>query len=124
MDPVAREPEPADAAYELVADWPELPADMTLGEAAGVAVDAQGRVYVFHRAGRGFDNEEPIGEPTVLVLDGDQGTVLARWGAGVFLVPHGIAVDPEGDVWLTDVGRNRVHRFRADGQPVLEIGVE
>ena len=38
-----------DYTYEFVPDWPQLPAGWNLHEVAGVAVDAQDRVYVFHR---------------------------------------------------------------------------
>ena len=41
--------------YEEVKDWPSLPPDVQLGETAGVAVDANGHVLIFHRPGRGFD---------------------------------------------------------------------
>ena len=41
--------------YEEVKDWPRLPAGLQMGEAAGVAVDSNGHVFVFHRPGRGFD---------------------------------------------------------------------
>ena len=41
--------------YEEVKDWPKLPPGVQLGEVAGVAVDANGHVMIFHRPGRGFD---------------------------------------------------------------------
>src|SRR5262245_38595768 len=43
------------ARYEEVRDWPSLPAGVRFGEVAGVAVETNGHVLVFHRPGRGFD---------------------------------------------------------------------
>ena len=40
------------SGYEEVKNWPRLPAGIELGECAGVAVDANGRVFVFHRPRR------------------------------------------------------------------------
>jgi len=41
--------------YEEVKDWPNLPPDVHLGETAGVSIDLNGHVFIFHRPGRGFD---------------------------------------------------------------------
>lgn len=113
---------PPEATYEVQPGWPTLPPGVVLGQAAGVAVDAQNRVYVFHRAGRGFHNDTIIAAPTVLVLDGPTGRLLAQWGAGRFLVPHGIAADADGNLWLTDVGLDRVFKFSPEGRELLSIG--
>ena len=45
----------ATVRYEELKNWPALPSTFQMGEAAGVAVDASGHVFVFHRPGRGFD---------------------------------------------------------------------
>jgi peptidylamidoglycolate lyase len=106
------------------AGWPALPPGVELGQASGVAVDARDRVYVFHRAGRGFHNDRLIDAPTVFVFDGPTGRLLDRWGAGKFVVPHGIAVDADGNLWLTDVGLDRVFKFSPEGRELLSIGRE
>ena len=61
----------AAVAYEEVKGWPSLPAGVQMGEAAGVAVDVNGHVMVFHRPGRGFDPAatEPLKDPAVLEID-------------------------------------------------------
>lgn len=108
-----------------VAGWPSIPADAKFGEVSAVDVDARGRVYVLHRAGREWSEpfpEKPIAEPTVFVFDGKSGSLLARWGAGRFVMPHGLSIDPEGKVWITDVGREQVFRFSPDGRLELTLG--
>src|SRR5262252_9011564 len=46
---------PVVTRYEEVKDWPSLPPNVKLGEVAGVSVDANGHVLIFHRPGRGFE---------------------------------------------------------------------
>src|SRR5258706_6455848 len=100
----AREQTPRARSYEEVKDWPRLPSGVQLGECAGVAVDANGHVFVFHRPGRGFDTAatEKLTEPAVLEIDADSGKLLNAWGANMFLVPHGISIDGANNVFLTD----------------------
>jgi hypothetical protein len=61
----------AAVAYEEVKGWPSLPAGAQMGEAAGVAVDINGHVMVFHRPGGGFDPAAtaPLKDPAVLEID-------------------------------------------------------
>ena len=110
--------------YQEVKDWPRLPAGVQLGEAAGVAVDMNGHVFVFHRPGRGFDTAATakLTEPPVLEIDADAGTLINSWGANTFLVPHGITIDHANNVFLTDVGLQQVFKFTHDGKPLLTLG--
>jgi len=110
--------------YEEVKDWPSLPAGVQLGEAAGVAVDTSGHVFVFHRPGRGFDTAATtkLAEPTVLEVDGESGRLIRSWGANTFLVPHGITIDHANNVFLTDVGLQQVFKLTHDGQLLFALG--
>lgn len=111
--------------FEVVNGWPELPPGEMLGQATGVDVDSKGRVWVFHRAGREWSEPfpiEPIGRPTVWVFDGQTGRVLASWGADTFIMPHGLTIDRDDNVWLTDVGRHQVFKFAPDGRQLLVLG--
>jgi peptidylamidoglycolate lyase len=110
--------------YEEVKDWPKLPAGVQLGEVGGVAVDANGHVFFFHRPGRGFDTKatDKLAEPAVLEVDADTGHLIALWGANTFLVPHGITIDAQNNVFLTDVGLQQVFKFTHDGKPMLALG--
>jgi peptidylamidoglycolate lyase len=110
--------------YEEVKTWPALPTSVQLGEAAGVAVDTHGHVFVFHRPGRGFDTSatEPLKEAAVLVIDPNTGQLIRSWGANVFLVPHGITIDGANNVFLTDVGLHQVFKFSHDGVLRFAVG--
>jgi streptogramin lyase len=69
---------------------------------------------------------------SVLTLDSSSGTVARVLGDGHFdgLVgknldvyhPRGLAVGPEGDIYLADTGRGRVLHLNPSGSPVGELG--
>jgi len=111
-------------SYEEVKDWPKLPANVRLGECAGVASDANGHIFIFHRPGRGFEPgaTEKLADPAVLEVDADSGALLHAWGANTFLVPHGITIDTSNNVFLTDVGLQQVFKFSHDGKQLLTVG--
>jgi peptidylamidoglycolate lyase len=110
--------------YEEVKEWPRLPPGLELGEVAGVAVDANGHVFVFHRPGRGFDLSATttLTEATVLELDAATGRLISSWGRNMFLVPHGISIDGDNNVFLTDVSLQQVFKFNHDGKMIFAIG--
>ena len=95
-----------------------------MGEAAGVAVDTNGHVFVFHRPGRGFEPSatKKLPDPSVLEIDAETGKLINSWGANTFLVPHGITIDQANNVFLTDVGLQQVFKFTHDGRPLLALG--
>jgi peptidylamidoglycolate lyase len=110
--------------YQVVRGWPRLPPGEILGEATGVGVDSLGNVLVFHRAGRTWTDPfpaQPIAAPTVWVFD-KAGRFQRSWGAGLFVMPHGLTVDHEDNVWLTDVGLHQVFKFSREGRLVLKLG--
>ena len=109
---------------EVDPGWPTIPAGAKFGEVSGVDVDAAGNVWVLHRAGRVWEEPfptEPISEPTVFKFAPD-GTLLAKWGAGLFIMPHGISIDAAGKVWVTDVAHEQVMRFSPEGALELTLG--
>jgi peptidylamidoglycolate lyase len=114
----------ASVHYEEVKGWPRLPAGVEMGEAAGVAVDANGHVMIFHRPGRGFDTAatELLQDPAVLEVDPDSGELIRSWGANTFLVPHGISVDRDNNVFLTDVALQQVFKFTHEGRLLFAVG--
>lgn len=115
----------AQSHHEVVSSWPKLPEKHVLGLCAGVGVDAQNRVFVFHRSGRKWSNpfpKETIAIPTLSVIDGATGRLINAWGANLFIMPHGLTVDHEGNLWLTDVGLHQVFKFTPEGRLLLTLG--
>ncbi len=115
----------AEPRHEVVRGWPALPENHPLGLCAGVGVDSHNRIFVFHRRERGWSTPfptEPIAATTVSVIDGESGKLIASWGAGLFIMPHGLTIDREDNVWLTDVALHQVFKFTHDGKLLLTLG--
>ncbi|XP_072039016.1 peptidyl-glycine alpha-amidating monooxygenase B-like [Amphiura filiformis] len=131
-----------------LADW-HTDDSVTLGQVAGVAVDAKGNVHVFHRAERAWNIESfdannryaqaddgPIANNTILAFNKDTGKIEHQWGGKVesvtecatcfngFYMPHGLSIDHEGNIWLTDVALHQVFKFPPGGAqtPLLTLG--
>lgn len=114
------------SAYTPIPNWPQLPAELVLGQVTGIAVDSQGNVFVFARGEKVWDADpfDPsvIPAPTVFHFDGQTGKMLAAWGDHRFVMPHGLTVDAEDNVWLTDVGLHQVYKFDSQGKLLLTLG--
>ncbi len=120
-------PTAAGTAYHVVHGWPALPEGFVLGHVPGVGVDSHNHVFVFHRAdhsvlGKTFD--QPIQAPTIMCFDGETGKLVASWGDNMFLVPHGLRVDRDDHIWVTDVGLHQVFKFSHDGKMLMTLGVK
>src|SRR5258706_1922294 len=112
--------------YTVVHGWPILPDSMVLGQVSGVAVDSHGHVFIFHRAEGSWatDKTHPIASATILCFDGASGKLLTSWGENRFLEPHGLRVDRDDNVWVTDRALQQVFKFSHDGKLLLTIGTE
>lgn len=112
--------------YIHVPNWPSLPTDFEMGQVTGVAVGAEQRVYVFHRSDRTWTKTfptEPIRGHTIAVFDAKTGKLLSTLGSQTFIMPHGLSVDKEGNLWLTDVGSHQVFKIEPrSGKVLLTLG--
>lgn len=112
--------------YQTRRDWGELP-EGTAAWAAVTAVEPSpdgNYIYVVHRC---FENScESRSEPPILKFD-YQGNLLASFGAGLFVFPHGASVDSEGNLWVTDARGNnsighQVFKFSPEGEVLMTLG--
>jgi hypothetical protein len=108
--------------YRTVAPWGQLPEGMTWGALNSVAIDNDGAsVWVATRCGS--NPETPPGASPFLydgcsgssaapVMKLDQaGNVLKRFGADIFIFPHKLYVDAQGNIWVADArGANERER--------------
>jgi DNA-binding beta-propeller fold protein YncE len=111
--------------YKQQKSWPDLPNDLILGQVTGVGIDTSQHVLLFHRAGRVWTTPFPantIPSPTILELDGATGKLLKKWGENYFIMPHGLTVDHENNIWVTDVALHQIFKFTHDGTLLLKIG--
>ncbi|MDW5289701.1 peptidyl-alpha-hydroxyglycine alpha-amidating lyase family protein [Formosa sp. PL04] len=112
-------------SYVLVEDWPKIPNNLILGSPTGLGIDSENNILVFHRASRVRKDimpEDNIKENTILTLHKKTGKVLKNWGADLFIMPHGLEVDKENNVWVTDVALHQVFKFSANGNLLLTLG--
>lgn len=115
------------SSYEWVKDWPQLPNGYPLGNPTGIGIDTNQNIFIFHRANRAWSLIRPmpetfIKENTILLLNKQTGKMMAEWGAGLFIMPHGLTVDKENNVWVTDVGLHQVFKFSHDGRLLMKLG--
>jgi peptidylamidoglycolate lyase len=112
--------------YSVVHGWPMLPAGFVLGQVSGVAVDSHNHVFLFHRAEASWatDRTHPIPSPTILCFDGVTGAQIAAWGENRFYYPHGLRIDRDDNIWVTDRILHQVMKFSHDGKLLLTVGTE
>jgi DNA-binding beta-propeller fold protein YncE len=117
-------------------NWGQLPAGRKWGTTAGIDIDpTDGNVWAYERCGAGTAGGGPVDcdntplDP-IFKFDRRTGAVLANFGKGVMVTPHGIAVDRQGNVWVTDFAGNKngtkghqVHKFSPKGEKLMSLGV-
>ena len=96
-------PEPrAESVHYVEGIWGKLGGDRTWGSTSAVfpAQDGSGNIWVAERCGQNSCvGREDV--PPILLFDSD-GNLLKSFGAGMFVWPHGIFVDAENNVWVTE----------------------
>ncbi len=86
--------------YLTVEGWAKLPEGRAWGSTSAVEIDKDGTsIWVFERCTQNSCTTSDL--PAILKFDASGKLVLA-FGAGLFISPHGIDVDHEGNVWVTD----------------------
>jgi len=93
--------------YRLVEDWAALPGGRQMGAVGGVTMDPDGQhIWAVIRcdasAPERFGNECLDSDLDPVIKFHPDGTVAESFGGGLFVWPHGIDVDSEGNVWVTD----------------------
>jgi sugar lactone lactonase YvrE len=109
--------------YTRVHPWSELPYDAEVydnrASVIGIAEGTDRNLYVLTRCNRNSCEGRP--EAPILKFD-PEGRLLASFGAGLFVFPHNLTIDRDGNVWTTDEGNHAVRKFTADGRLLMTIG--
>ena len=118
--------------YTSVDEWVDLPDGRTWGSTAGADIDPDGvHVWAIDRCGSNSCAGSDV-DP-ILKID-PQGNVVATLGGGTMLFPHGLHVDRDGNVWVTDAqGPNPdnpatagmghvVLKFSPEGELLMTLG--
>lgn len=103
-------PAPEALSFELLPAFFQLPASENFVEPAGVAVNSQGHVYVFHR-----------GQHPLMEFDAS-GRYLGSIADSLFVTAHMVRVDAEDNIWTADVGSHLVLKLSPQGRVLLALG--
>jgi sugar lactone lactonase YvrE len=119
------------------APFGKLPEGRVWGSTAGIGVDMDGKsIWVAERCGA-FAPPSQVRPGVQMGCDGsnldpvlkfdETGKLVKSFGAGLILFPHGLSVDPEGNVWVTDgLGKegkgHQVFKFSPDGKVLMTLG--
>ncbi len=124
-------------APTVVRNWGTLPEGREWGSTAGIDIDPiDGHIWAYERCGAGsFGAGAPVTCETnpvdpIFKFDRNTGEILANFGGGLMVTPHGIHVDADGNVWVTDFAGNaegtlghQVFKFSPSGEVLLTLGV-
>jgi len=113
--------------YNFDEKWSNVSNDIELGNPTGLSIDINNNLVVFHRAYRGWQQPMPtekIKDKTIVTIDNNTGELLNSWGDEIFIMPHGLEVDHENNIWVTDVGLHQIFKFDSNGNLLLKIGEE
>src|SRR5262249_20670653 len=123
--------------YRSVENWAKLPDGRSWGSPSGVCIDPAGTSVRAAERWGAFAPPSLIKPGTPFACDGSSlppilkfdasGTLVKSFGAGLLLFPHGLTVDREGNVWVTDgLGKDgkghQVFKFSPDGKVLLTLG--
>src|SRR5215472_4094651 len=110
--------------YAAGVKFGQMPEGRQWGGVIAVTPDRDGRsILAFERCGGSCLNSDL---PAVLEFD-PSGKLTKSFGAGMFVFPHGIAVDKDGNVYVADAdGKNGkghiVVKFSPDGKVLMTLG--
>src|SRR5215207_9636472 len=109
-------------SYSMEKHWAKL--DRAWGSTSAIDVDARGNVWVFERCGANTCGGS--GLAPILRFD-RSGKLTQRFGEGMFVFPHAIHVDREGNVFVADAdgkdGKGHVVvKFSPEGKVLMTLG--
>jgi sugar lactone lactonase YvrE len=110
--------------YRTIQNYFQLPEGRTMGSTSAIDIDRAGNIWVADRCGA----NSCAGSALAPIMKFDSsGKLLASFGAGMFVFPHGITIGPDGNIWVSDgQGRNgkghQVFKFSPDGKVLMTLG--
>jgi 6-bladed beta-propeller len=112
-DPGQNLPNPYQAA---VRNWANLEGGRAWGSTAGVEIGPRNEIWAIDRCG--VNSCDGSNLSPVHLLDLATGRPVKSIGGGLFVFPHGLHVDRDGNVWVTDA---QTSKDRTKGQQVIKL---
>lgn len=132
--------------YETVRDWGELPEGRSWGSVPALQIDPDGySLWVMDRCATKSWQSSGISScagqtlPPIMKFNSRTGKMLLAFGGGLFVFPHALHVDPDGNVWVaesrgaTDVELqlfpssadkgHQVIKFSSTGEVLMTLGI-
>jgi DNA-binding beta-propeller fold protein YncE len=123
--------------FRMVENWAQVPQGFAWGEIADADIDTDGNLWILHRpptlGGSAWSGGNTGGGDVPVLMFDRSRRLVKSFGQGLFLQPHGLHVDPEGNVWVTDSGPFyeagktpgrgfQVFKFDRDGKLLMTLG--
>lgn len=108
--------------FDADTEFLKLPDNLYLGEVSGVAVNAQGHVFVFSR---GSTTGPAYAAAAAQLLEfGPDGQFIREIGHNLYAwsFAHAVKVDRDGNIWAMDKGSDMVIRFNPAGRVTMVFG--
>jgi hypothetical protein len=110
--------------YESVPNVLKMPPDTHLGEAAGVAVNSKGHIFVYSRSGS--STGPAYGNAASQLLEfTPEGAFIREIGKNLYAwsFAHTVRIDRDDNIWATDKGSDMIIKFnKDDGQVMMVFG--
>ena len=110
-----------------VRNWAVLPDHRTWGSTAGIEIGPHNEIWAIDRCG--VNSCETSDLPPIHMLDLATGKPIKSIGAGLFVFPHGLHVDRDGNVWVADAQASKdgtkgdqVIKLSPDGKVLMRLG--
>ncbi|HYR85430.1 MAG TPA: peptidyl-alpha-hydroxyglycine alpha-amidating lyase family protein [Terriglobia bacterium] len=114
--------------FDSAADLLKLPANIHLGEAAGVATNSKGDFFVYTRTGHPtitIGTARPFAHGGSRLFQFDRtGKFVREIGQGLyaFLVAQQVRIDPQDNIWVVDQMSSMIIKFDPSGQVAFLLG--
>jgi sugar lactone lactonase YvrE len=108
--------------------WAKLADGKPWGTTAGIEIGPHGEIWAIDRCGDGSCDGSAMA--AVHQIDPKTGRPLRSIGQGLFAMPHGLHVDKDGNVWVTDTAvakkggpkGEQVIKLSPDGRVLMRLG--
>jgi len=101
-----------------------------MGQVAGLHMGFNGSAHhmlIFHRADREmlqYDHTGPIQSDAFMVWDTKKNRVTAQFGRGLSVLPHGLTIDRDFNIWTTDVDSQLAYKYDPTGKLIFTVGLQ